>query len=99
MAVRDSKQFSFIFSARTITAEDNYNNDNIDQDEEDDELLRLKQQKRSKSRTSTKPISRPNSSAMRKNSATSRPSSVALFQHPLYVNYLITINNVFIKIF
>ncbi|CAF1386232.1 unnamed protein product [Rotaria sordida] len=76
-------------SARTITAEENhYNNnnnniDNIDQDEEDEELMRLKQQERTKSRTSKKSISRPNSSAMRKNSISSRPNSVALFQHPL----------------
>ncbi|CAF2524556.1 unnamed protein product [Rotaria sp. Silwood2] len=75
-------------SARTITAEENHNNnnnniDNFDHDEEDEELMRLKQQERSKSRTSKKPISRPNSSAMRKNSLSSRPNSVALFQHPL----------------
>ena len=59
-----------------------------EQDDEEEELLRLKQkeERRPKSRASTKPISRPNSSAMRKNSATSRPSSVALFQHPLYVD-------------
>lgn len=48
--------------------------------------MRLKQQEqqRTKSRTSTKPMSRPNSAAKRKNSISSRPSSVALFQHPLY---------------
>jgi hypothetical protein len=55
--------------------------------------MKLKQQERTKSRTSTRPISRPNSSAMRKNSTSSRPSSVALFQHPLYVNIYIKINN------
>lgn len=67
-----------------------HHNDQLEeQDDEDEELLRLKQKiERPKSRTSTKPISRPNSSAMRKNSATSRPSSVALFQHPLYANFL-----------
>ncbi|CAF4649970.1 unnamed protein product [Rotaria sp. Silwood1] len=76
-------------SARTITAEETHNNnnneniDNFDHDEEDEELMRLKQQERTKSRTSKKPISRPNSSAMRKNSISSRPNSVALFQHPL----------------
>jgi len=55
--------------------------------------MKLKQQERTKSRTSTRPISRPNSSAMRKNSTSSRPNSVALFQHPLYVNIYIKINN------
>ncbi len=71
----------FCFSARTITAEENH----FDHDDEDEELMRLKQQERTKSRASTKGTSRPNSSAMRKNSTSSRPSSVALFQHPLYV--------------
>ncbi|CAF1113438.1 unnamed protein product [Adineta steineri] len=71
-------------SARTITAEENHQTDNFDQDdEEDEELLRLKEQERPKSRISIKPTPRPNSSAMRKNSVSSRPSSVALFQHPL----------------
>ncbi|CAF1100383.1 unnamed protein product [Adineta ricciae] len=73
-------------SARTIIMENDHHNDQLEeQDDEEEELLRLKQkeERRPKSRASTKPISRPNSSAMRKNSATSRPSSVALFQHPL----------------
>jgi hypothetical protein len=58
----------------------------LDQDDEDEELMRLKNQVRTKSRNSAKPTPRPNSSAMRKNSITSRPNSVALFQHPLYDN-------------
>ncbi len=82
---------TFLFSARTITAEDN--NNHVDHDDEDEELMRLKQQERTKSRTSTKPPSRSNSSAMRKNSTSSRPNSVALFQHPLYVNNRMKINN------
>ncbi len=91
---------TFVFSARTITAEDNHNNnDNFDQDDEDEELMRLKQQERTKSRTSMKPISRPNSSAKRKNSTSSRPTSVALFQHPLYVNIHTKINNFLLKSF
>ncbi|UJR09163.1 hypothetical protein I4U23_013411 [Adineta vaga] len=71
-------------SARTITTENTRNNHYFEQDgdDEEEELVRLKQE-RPKSRTSTKPISRPNSSAMRKNSTASRPSSVALYQHPL----------------
>ena len=75
--------FDIFFSARTITAEDNH-------DEEDEELMRLKQ---TKSRTSNKGSSRPNSAAMRKNSISSRPNSVALFQHPLYVNLSLIMNH------
>ncbi|CAF1389306.1 unnamed protein product [Rotaria magnacalcarata] len=75
-------------SARTITAEENHNNNNnnnnhFDQDDDDEELMRLKYQERTKSRGSARPISRPNSSAKRKNSISSRPPSVALYQHPL----------------
>ena len=68
-------------SARTITAENNQNNNHFDHDDEEEELMRLKQQERTKSRTS-----RPASAATRKNSISSRPNSVAMFQHPLYVN-------------
>ena len=68
-------------SARTITAENNHVDDGDDDEEE--ELMRLKQQERTKSRTSMKGNSRPSSTAMRKNSISSRPSSVAMFQHPL----------------
>lgn len=74
------------FSARTITAETNQNNNHFDHDDDDgeeEELMRLKQQERTKSRTSMKGTSRPSSAAKRKNSISSRPSSVAMFQHPL----------------
>jgi hypothetical protein len=55
--------------------------------------MRLKQQERTKSRTS-----RPNSSAKRKTSISSRPNSVALFQSPLYVKISIKINHL-LKLF
>ena len=78
-----------IYSARTITADNNHSTNHLDENEEDEELIRLQQQERSKSRASTKPISRPNSSATRKNSISSRPNSATLYQHPLYDDFMI----------